>query len=323
MGSHRDISYFSLHNINIKYRGIKIKLTHMYLAKKNIILIFILTTSYYFSFSQNITILDSINKTPLSYANVKYLNSDRGVYSNEKGVFTLGDTKPDSLLVSYIGYYPMRIKVSKLNDTIFLKPKVETLKEIFINSKIEEKVIGLRKKSNYFSSHMASSWEYAAHLKFNQNYHNVYIKNISFPIKKTKKIKNKDFKSVVRVNIYSINQDGHIGEKIYTSTPAYTPIDKSNTITFDVINELIQINNEMVIGIELIAFINKENEIQNDKNMYLHLPFSKQEAKEFSSKTYFKLNFSNKMEWIPVSEYRKLKKEYYLPISITLATYED
>ena len=67
---------------------------NIYLTKKNLILTFILATSYYFSFSQNFTILDSINKTPLSYANIKYLNSDNGVYSNEKGVFTLGDIKP-------------------------------------------------------------------------------------------------------------------------------------------------------------------------------------------------------------------------------------
>ena len=296
---------------------------NIYLTKKNLILTFILATSYYFSFSQNFTILDSINKTPLSYANIKYLNSDNGVYSNEKGVFTLGDIKPDSLLVSYIGYYPTIVKVSKLNDTIFLKPKVESLKEVFLNSQIEEKVIGLRKKSNYFSSHMAPSWEYVAHLKFNQNYSNAYIKHISLFINETKKSENKDFKAVVRVNIYSINQEGQIGEKIYTSTPVYPTINKANTITFDILNELIQINTEVIIGIELVGFIDKENKIQNDNNMYLHLPFSKKKAKEFDSKTYFKLNFSNKIELIPVSEYRNLKKDYYLPISLTLAIYGD
>lgn len=296
---------------------------NIYLTKKNLILIFILVTSYYFSFSQNFTIVDSINKKPLSYANIKYLNLDNGVYSNEKGVFVLGDTKPNSLLISYIGYYPTIVKVSKLNDTIFLKPKVESLKEVFLNSKNEEIVIGLRKKSNYFSSHMAPSWEYVTHLKFNEDYNNAYIQDISFPIKENKKSKNKNFKAVVRLNIYAVNQEGKIGEKIYTSTPIYSAINKANTITFDVFNELIQINAEVAIGIELVGFINKENEIQNDKNMYLHLPFSKKKAKEFESKTYFKLNFSNKTELVPVSEYSNLKKDYFLPISLTLAIYGD
>lgn len=298
----------------------------IYYTQKIIVTSISIIITSFFSYSQSFIILDSIYKTPISYANIKYLNSENGVYSNENGIFTLGDNVPDSIIVSCMGYYSTKLNVLTLNDSIFLKPKIELLKEVTINGNFKTKEIGLTRKDSDYSSHMASSWEYLTHLKFYEDYHNAFIQDISFDINENKKI-NKNLKAVVRINIYTFNQEGSIGEKIYTSTPVNYDISKADKLSFNVFNERIETEKEILIGIELIGFINKSNEVQNDKNAYLNLPFSKKKAKEFDSKTYFKFIFSDKTEWMPINEfikkYTNLRNDYYLPISLTIAVYED
>ena len=281
-------------------------------------------------FSQNNeqhTLIDSTSKKVVPFATIKYLNVERGTYSDEKGTFYLEQNVSDSISISSIGYRAVKLVVSNLNDTIFMVPKVEQLKEITINSNIKEKDIGLHKKSSNFSWYIEPSNEFITSVNFNKNYRNAHITNIHFPIKKVLGVERKNLKAIVRTNIYSAHNET-IKDIIFTSEPIYYDINSKGIISFDISDEIIEIDSDkLYFGIELIGFVNDDGAIQNDVNGYLRIPFTNKKTKGFNSVTYKRLVFSEKVEWKPLNDiikkYVGLKKDYFLPIGFTLAIYED
>jgi len=108
--------------------------------KYYIILFFLITT---FSFSQNSKlkgqVIHSKDKKPLSAAHILNLNSVVGTITDDKGLFELTAKANDTVLVSFLGFESIKLKVTndllKGNELmIALNEKPEEIKEVVIKS---------------------------------------------------------------------------------------------------------------------------------------------------------------------------------------------
>ncbi|WP_397446846.1 carboxypeptidase-like regulatory domain-containing protein [Polaribacter sp. R77954] len=90
-------------------------------------------------------IIHAVNKQALSAAHILNLNTVQGTITNDKGFFELPTTANDTILVSYLGFSSIKVKVTndllKGNELeIALYEKPEQIKEIIIKS---TKLIGV------------------------------------------------------------------------------------------------------------------------------------------------------------------------------------
>lgn len=83
--------------------------------KKYIFLLFTFITISAFS-QKEIFILDSLSKKPIEYANVNFIGSDKGTYSNTNGISKI-PLEIKKISISSVGYEKKII--SKFSDTIF------------------------------------------------------------------------------------------------------------------------------------------------------------------------------------------------------------
>lgn len=84
-------------------------------------------------------IIDSESKKPLSAAHILNLNTVVGTITNENGLFDLVAQTNDTVLVSYLGYASIKLKVTndllKGNEVVIsLEEKPEEVKEVVIKS---------------------------------------------------------------------------------------------------------------------------------------------------------------------------------------------
>ncbi len=82
-------------------------------------------------------LLDSENKTPLPYATIYILNTNRGTISNELGHFTINVSdfnKTDTLGFQYVGYKTRTISLGKLeaDSVVYMKEEIFNLSELVI-----------------------------------------------------------------------------------------------------------------------------------------------------------------------------------------------
>ena len=102
--------------------------------------------------SQSITgkIIDAETKEPLPYANIVLLSKNKGVTTNEEGLYSFdikGETK-DFLLISYLGYTTQKISLKQFLGTVNNELNIE-LSE---NSSMIDEVVLHVKKAKYTSS---------------------------------------------------------------------------------------------------------------------------------------------------------------------------
>ncbi|RCS26907.1 carboxypeptidase-like regulatory domain-containing protein [Polaribacter sp. WD7] len=90
-------------------------------------------------------IIHAENKKPLSAAHILNLNSVQGTITNEKGFFEIPTQANDTIIVSYLGYASIKLKITndllKGNELLIaLYEKPEEVKEVVIKS---TKLIGV------------------------------------------------------------------------------------------------------------------------------------------------------------------------------------
>ena len=84
-------------------------------------------------------VIDATTKKPLSAAHILNLNTVTGSITNEKGLFELTSKANDTVLVSFLGFSSIKLKVTndllKGNEVVIsLREKAEEVKEIIIKS---------------------------------------------------------------------------------------------------------------------------------------------------------------------------------------------
>ncbi|PQJ23250.1 TonB-dependent receptor [Tenacibaculum sp. SG-28] len=121
------------------------------MQKRHFVTFFVLLLSF-FSVAQETVkdkikgqIIDGNSKKPLSAAHILNLNTVIGTITNEDGLFELSSKANDTILVSFVGYSSIKLKVTndilKGNEVeISLTEKPEEIKEIVIKS---TKLIGV------------------------------------------------------------------------------------------------------------------------------------------------------------------------------------
>jgi hypothetical protein len=111
------------------------------------IIFFLLISSHLFSQEINFSgkLLDIETKEPIVYANISFLDSDKGISSQESGVFSLSIDKKylDSKIhISCLNYSDTIIFAKDLyKKTIYLKSITEVLDEVVLTKKINKEVV--------------------------------------------------------------------------------------------------------------------------------------------------------------------------------------
>ncbi len=90
-------------------------------------------------------LLDAITKEPVVYANLSFLNTEKGISSNEDGSFSMYlDQKylQGKIHISCLNYKDTIISATALQKgVVYLQPKTEILNEIILSRKLEKQVI--------------------------------------------------------------------------------------------------------------------------------------------------------------------------------------
>lgn len=85
--------------------------------------------------SQHYFLLDKDTKLAIENANIDF-NNGKGTHTDQKGLFVVPNNIK-FLKISFIGYETLELKIESIEDTIFLNPSTEILKEVNIDVKKE------------------------------------------------------------------------------------------------------------------------------------------------------------------------------------------
>lgn len=176
--------------------------------KKTILLILLLINSFLFSQTKKIIVVDSLTKENIQYVNVKYIESQKGTFTDSLGYFSLNKKLSDRILVSVLGYENKIYNVKEIKDSIFLKPEVVTLDEILLKKKSIKKY-GLHLKKGKFMGSSVKRAVIAMYIENEEKNIQSIISKLHFRIKKRKG----NFPSIVRPHLYTINKKTKLPEK--------------------------------------------------------------------------------------------------------------
>lgn len=206
------------------------------------------------------TLIDKSNNQPVSYANIGFFNKSIGTVSNEEGIFELvydEDLVSDSEIfqISSLGYKPINTSLGDLkkllNNTnkIYLESKTETLTEVLLSNETRKDVeIGSAKLNKdllgYWKDKQALGGEIAN--KINIKRKNTRLKNFKFYV-----VENQADSIKIRVNIYKYSK-GYPTEKILKENVYHTVKIKLGEVSIDLEPYNIMVNEDFVIGFELI-----------------------------------------------------------------------
>lgn len=159
-------------------------------------------------------IVDSDTKLPLPYCNIVNLADPViGTISNVQGDFILNDLSlTDSLEISQIGYHSIRVSVSAIPDTIYLKPQIYELEaatalsldfESFI-PKVKESIDGL-----FVENYPVIEGVFRKQVVENQEY--VFMGECSVAVRNLKRFSNDSRVSVLKsaITVNEANLAGH------------------------------------------------------------------------------------------------------------------
>ena len=226
-------------------------------------------------------ITDSKTNEPLPYANLVLLSKNRGVTTNELGIYEFAIHKDlkDSLLVSYIGYASQKIALHQFKDSaiqdfnIELTENSSLIDEIVLEVKKQKysatKTLGVKKKKRsvvgtQYGSEVVSFIENEKHKKGK-------ISQVDFFVKENSGSQFKTLPTYYRIKFYEFDaMRKQPGKLLLHKDILFQPENKTKKISIDVstYNILYPVNG-ICIGIETI----KPSYITTPKNpMYTTTP---------------------------------------------------
>jgi len=205
-------------------------------------------------------ILDKETNAPIPYVNIGFVGKSIGTVTNEDGQFTLiyeEDliTLKDQLQISALGYETVvashRQLMRLLTNTtrIYLEAQPEYLDEVFLtNEKREEIRIGHtdpnKKALGYWKDKNALGGEIATKIKIKHK--KTKLLDFKFNI-----VENITDSLKIRVNIYDFKR-GYPGIKLLKQNILTTVVQKEGVVTIDLSPYNIKVDDDIVIGIELV-----------------------------------------------------------------------
>jgi len=226
------------------------------------------------------TLLDKITKEPIAYANIGFIEKAIGTVSNEDGHFTLKYNnsyikKNEILQISTLGYETLKLQIlefellSKDNNKIYLSPEPLNLNEVLLtNEKREQKTIGIsgnNKKAKgywYWMGRHALGGEIATRINIKKK--NTKLLELQFYVKE-----NLSDSIVVRINVYNYEIREYPKNSLLSTNIYHTISNKEGKETINLKPYNIEVNDDIVIGIELIKVYGNKLRFEVTGNNYL------------------------------------------------------
>jgi len=296
--------------------------------KKVILIVVLLTAFYSEAQSRKFRLMDSISKMPIEFVSINFKNG-YGVFSNEKGQFSIADASIKIIELSHVSYESKQFELATVTDSILvLKPKVTNLLEVVISKKevLKEKQT-FTVKPTIHDDIFKMTWsaiaqQYAFLISSTQP--NSYLKSISIPIIEKDfnqvtgggRLKKQEFKTLIKLELYS-NAQGIPGAN-YSDFEQLATID-SKTISnkFELLlNESIELPEEgLFVGLTILGKIDAAGdfiiELPYDENYVdgttkkfakLILPDYPLVESPNGVLTYYKFLYSEKKEWYRINK---------------------
>lgn len=277
------------------------------------------------TYGQTITILDSISKSAIPYAGIKFNNT--GFYTEENGQFELPKERFDEIEIFHLTYNTKTLKKIE-TDTIYLTPKTTILKEIVLSNKKNKINLDTfpAKKTKFFGNFPISSSSYLLTFLTPKNKDKSFIlEKVTLPFDKAfgnEKI-DKSIVGIIRLNIFETQGNSNLN-CLYTSEPIKIQrgqwfvveheLPKDNQITID--------EKGIAIGIEIIGFEKDGKLLDDSSKQYLRPSMTGVENNYFKSETYIKYFFDNKTEMVNIDHYLNLdsnnSKKYHRTTNLGL-----
>lgn len=266
--------------------------------------IFLLFLAFFFkTHSQNVLVLDSINKKPIPFVTI-FIGNNKGTYTNEYGYFNIDRKLKDTLFLSHIAYNSLQIKVSETKDTIILSPNAIILKEVIINKgKQQTKFIDFPKRnSSYRSWPITSMSEIVTLIIPSKKNENSKIQKLEFNFLKNKLNEfGNNLKTAFRINMYS-SKNNEIEDTIYSSDVFIINSYLKEKIELDLSNEEVEFNRKGIfIGIEVIGDIDSNGNFSKEKSS-IRPALSSNSIEDYKATTFLKYTFDKKLKLKPINE---------------------
>lgn len=160
-------------------------------------------------------VINSKTKEHIPYVNIWVKNENKGTTSSEKGEFELKIEDSELILFSALGYETKQILSDSIQNKIELKPFINELEEVFINSNnmTQELVIGSFRKSkiNHYFACGETPWMVSRYFEYKKMYEKTpFLQSI----KVLSKSDLKDAKFNIR--FYAVNDKGEPGDYLYS-----------------------------------------------------------------------------------------------------------
>jgi hypothetical protein len=196
----------------------------------------------------------------IAYVNIAIKGKSIGTVSNQKGYFFLKNSsikENDSLIFSHLNFNKKTVSIPLSTQEIELTPKVETLGEITVSTKIKKiKTVGTkienRGDSKIFTRSNNLGYELGKIIKVRKN--KIYdIKNMQFTIEEF------GFKSATfRINFYNIS-DGIVDLEKINRTDFIYKINSYGNVNIDLSKQHLSFRNKFLVSIEWIDFENDDD----------------------------------------------------------------
>lgn len=255
------------------------------------------------AFSQEVLVLDSLNKEPVAFTNY-YLKKNSEIvnsgYCNERGIFSISKGIDfQTISLTCVGYESKTLNSSDLKDTIFLKRSIVSLSEVVIPNSHVIKLLGNSELKRKASLSASKGMEIAV---FIDNPFRLEKKIHSFLLK----IKNKqDLSTGIRVHLYSKDSLTNMpNEELLTENIVYILKNNKSEFEIDVKDKGIVFPKEgCFIGIEWLGILDEStgffsDDLANWNGTYVELNDSKN-----TSDTYFR-NGINNQNWRDMEDFK-------------------
>lgn len=264
--------------------------------------------------SQNILVIDSLYHKPIPFVNIQF-NKTHGTYTNENGFFEVNKNSKDTLILSHISFNNYVVKASEIKDTIILSQNAILLKEVKIskNNQIIKYIDFPRSNTSFRSWPVSSKSELVTLIVPSKENLNSIIKKLNFSFVKKKEVNsNLSIQTAIRINIYNMDKNNSINEKIYSSYAIFINPSKKEKIEINLENEFIEFSeNGLYIGLEVIGDIDNSGNIIKEKS-YIHAVLTDNSLNDYSCKTYIKYVFDSKTNLLLINDIIKKTSGQYI-----------
>lgn len=254
--------------------------------------------------SQNIYVKDIETKETIAYSTISYKFNDEVIYydyTNVEGFLTLNKSiNYNSIEISCLGFENQSINKELISETIFLKPKIQLLKEVIVNNIRKTKVIGFLNEKEKLEIGFSKGLEICMFFE-NKNKNEVLINSFLFELNQKFKAKH-----AVRLHIYEIsNMTFEPGAEILNENIVFVfDLKNKQKIEIDLSKHSIYLPEKgAFIGIEFLGYFDNDSSFNKEDSNSIKIKFNDVENTYLT----FIRNYVKKEKWINTS---KLKEDF-------------